>query len=317
MPLYPNITPYHDFHLSVGDGHQIHVQEYGNPNGLPVVICHGGPGVGLHADNCRFFDPTRYRIILYSQRGCGLSTPHHLIANETADLIKDLDYLRAYLGITKWLLSGASWGATVCLLYAIKHTEHVFGLILCGTFLAAHADLEWLYSSQGAGAQFYPELYAKFSHDLPDAMSILAFYEQQLASENQISASRFAKLWCQWEAVLSQGKQSLQWTLSCPQHGLNMARLMVHYFINHCFIDDNHIAQHGDCLSHLPIWFIHGRQDLVCRFSVAQRLASSLNSQLLILDGVGHGVDNQVYLAAARRAADLMYIKLTRNKCKD
>ncbi|MGO3848366.1 alpha/beta fold hydrolase [Pseudoalteromonas sp. KG3] len=317
MQLYPNITPYHDFHLSVGDGHQIHVQEYGDPDGLPVVVCHGGPGVGLHADNCRFFDPTRYRIILYIQRGCGQSTPHLINANTTAELVADLDYLRIYLGLEKWLLSGGSWGATLCLLYAIEHTQHVQGLILRGTFLATSADLNWLYSSAGAAAHFYPELYARFSQNLPDVTSILKFYQQQLNDDNQINANHFAKLWCQWENVLSHGKQQHQWGLSSPQLGLNMARLMVHYFAAQCFITDNFISEHYKKISKIPTWFIHGRHDLVCRFNAVQQLAEQLNAQLLILDGIGHGVDNNVSLSAVRRAADLMYIKLSRHKCKD
>ncbi|BDF95709.1 alpha/beta fold hydrolase [Pseudoalteromonas sp. KAN5] len=317
MQLYPSITPYHDFHLSVGDGHQLHIQEYGEPCGLPVVICHGGPGAGLHADDCRFFDPTRYRIILYSQRGCGQSTPHLINANTTAELVADLDYLRTYLGLEKWVLSGGSWGATLSLLYAIEHTQHVQGLILRGTFLATAADFDWLYSRAGGAAHFYPELYARFSQNLPDVTSILAFYQQQLNDDNQINANHFAKLWCQWESVLSHGKQHHQWGLSSPQLGLNMARLMVHYFAARCFITDNFISEHYKKISKVPVWFIHGRHDLVCRFNAVQQLAEQLNAQLLILDGVGHGVDNNVYLAAVRRAADLMCIKLSRHKCKD
>ena len=317
MQLYPSITPYHDFHLSVGDGHQLHIQEYGEPCGLPVVICHGGPGAGLHADDCRFFDPTRYRIILYSQRGCGQSTPHLINANTTAELVADLDYLRTYLGLEKWVLSGGSWGATLSLLYAIEHTQHVQGLILRGTFLATAADFDWLYSRAGGAAHFYPELYARFSQNLPDVTSILAFYQQQLNDDNQINANHFAKLWCQWESVLSHGKQHHQWGVSSPQLGLNMARLMVHYFAARCFITDNFISEHYKKISKVPVWFIHGRHDLVCRFNAVQQLAEQLNAQLLILDGVGHGVDNNVYLAAVRRAADLMCIKLSRHKCKD
>lgn len=317
MQLYPSITPYNDFHLSVGEGHQLHVQEYGNPKGFALVICHGGPGLGLHPDNCRFFDPNRYRIILYSQRGCGLSTPHQVSDNTTDNLIEDLNYLRQSLGIEKLSLCGASWGATLCLLYAIKYRNHVAGLILRGTFLATHADLAWLYGPKGAGAQFYPELYQAFSQNQPDVKRILALYAQHLHSDDQISAIHYAKQWCQWEAVLSQGRQSSQWALNCPQQRLTMARLMVHYFSSQCFIEEGYIAKNSLYLQGLPMWFIHGRHDLVCRFSAVQQLTTQLNAQLLVLDEVGHGVDNHVYLAAVRRAADLMSIKLSRNQCKD
>lgn len=316
MQLYPSITPYNDFHLSVGEGHQLHVQEYGEPSGLPVIICHGGPGLGLHSDNCRFFDPNRYRIILYSQRGCGLSSPHQLMTNNTDYLIADLEYLRQSLGIEKWSLCGASWGATICLLYAIKHHKRVASLLLRGTFLATGADMQWLYGADGAGAQFYPELYEQFAQKQASVKSILAFYQQQLNVDDQISASHYAKLWCQWESVLSQGRHSPEWTLSCPQHGLNMARLMVHFFNAQCFIEEQFIINNSQKLAHMPIWFIHGRHDLVCRFSAIQELAKQLNAQLLVLDEIGHGVDNQVYLSAVRRAADHMYIKLSRDQCK-
>lgn len=317
MQLYPSITPYNDFHLSVGEGHQLHVQEYGEPSGFPVVICHGGPGLGLHCDNCRFFDPNRYRIILYSQRGCGLSTPHQLTTNTSDKLITDLEYLRQSLGLEKWSLCGASWGATLCLLYSIAHHKRVASLILRGTFLATSADFQWLYGSQGAGAQFYPELYQQFSQNHSSVKRILGFYQQQLSDENQINASHYAKLWCQWESVLEQGRHCPEWTLHCPQHGLNMARLMVHYFSSRCFIEDDYIINNCQNLAQLPIWFIHGRHDLVCRFSAVQQFAKQLNAQLLVLDGVGHGIDNQVYLSAVRRAADHMYIKLSREQCKD
>ncbi|MGS0536881.1 alpha/beta fold hydrolase [Pseudoalteromonas sp. SaAl2] len=316
MQLYPSITPYHDFHLSVGEGHQLHVQEYGEPSGLPVVICHGGPGLGLHSDNCRFFDPNRYRIILYSQRGCGLSSPYQLTTNNTDYLIADLEYLRQSLGIGKWSLCGASWGATICLLYAIKHHKNVASLLLRGTFLATNSDLQWIYGADGAGAQFYPELYEQFAQKQADVKSILALYQQQLNVDDQISASHYAKLWCQWESVLSQSRDCPDWTLNCPQHGLNMARLMVHYFSAQCFIEEQFILNNSQKLAHIPIWFIHGRHDLVCRFSAIQKFAKQLHAQLLVLDEIGHGVDSQVYLSAVRRAADHMYIKLSRDQCK-
>lgn len=314
MQLYPSITPYDDFYLSVIEGHKIHVQQYGNPTGLPVVVCHGGPGVGLQADSCRFFDPTRYRIILYSQRGCGLSSPHSL--NTTHELIADLELLRNHLNIAGWVLCGGSWGATLCLLYAIEHTAHVRGLILRGTFLATKKDYDWLYGQSGGGAHFYPELYSEFSQGYSNPSDILQFYRRQLNDSNQINAGHFAKLWCRWETVLSHNKLHHDWGLSSPQLNLTMARLMVHYFSEHCFIVDGFINNEYAKIKKIPTWFIHGRHDLVCRYDGVQQLAEQLSAQLLILDRVGHGIDNNVYLSAVRRAADLMYIKLSRVKCK-
>jgi len=316
VQLYPQYNASRDYHLSVGDGHQIHVQEYGDPQGMVVVLCHGGPGAGLRPENCRFFDPARYRVIMFSQRGCGHSTPHATKANTTLDLVADLEFLRSQLGINKWLVCGESWGATLALVYAIHHREHVAGLILRASFLACDSDFEWLYTTRGAGAHFYPECFKVFAHQYSNWHELLDFYHAQLTCDDQIKASKYAKRWCQWEQVLCHGEPLINWSLHEPHVGLNQATLMVHYFRHHCFIEEKFIAENCKELAHLPIWFIHGRADLVCRYSAVQQLAEQLNAQLLILDGVGHSSDNQVYLAAMRRAADLMYIKLSRDQCK-
>ena len=316
MQLHPQYVANRDYHLSVGDGHQIHVQEYGASTGIAVVLCHGGPGAGLCPENCRFFDLERYRVIMFSQRGCGHSTPHDINTNTTLDLVADLEFLRQQLGIEKWLVCGESWGATLALVYAIKHREHIAGLILRASFLACNSDFEWLYTTKGAGAHFYPECFKEFAHDFTDWHALLDFYQQQLNSSDQIKASKFAKLWCHWEQVLCHGEPLTNWSLQEPHVGLNQARLMVHYFRNLCFIEEGYIAENAHVLTHLPIWFVHGRADLICRYSAVQQLAEQLNAQLLILDGIGHSSDNQVYLAAMRRAADLMYIKLSRDQCK-
>lgn len=316
MQFHPQYIVNRDYHLSVGDGHQIHVQEFGEPSGIAVVVCHGGPGSGLCPENCRFFDLQRYRVIMFSQRGCGHSTPHDTQANTTQDLISDLEFLRIQLGVKKWLVSGESWGATLALLYAISHPESVAGLLLRASFLACESDFAWLYSQQGAGAQFYPESYREFAGELHDWSQLLAFYQCQLSSEDQINANKYAKRWCHWEQVLCHAEPCTSWCISEPHSALNQARLMIHYFRHRCFIEDHYITKHSDILAHIPTWFIHGRADLVCRYSAVQQLAEQLNAQLLILDGIGHSSDNQVYLAAMRRAADLMYIKLSRDQCK-
>ncbi len=316
MQFHPDYIANRDYHLHVGDGHQIHVQEYGSATGMAVVLCHGGPGAGLNPQSCRYFDTERFRVIMFSQRGCGQSTPYDTAANTTAELVADLEFLRQQLGLEKWLVCGESWGATLALVYAIKHRDHVAGLILRASFLACESDFEWLYTEKGVGAHFYPECFNEFTHNHTDWHALFDFYQQQLNSKDDIKANKFARLWCQWELRLCHGRALINWGLQQSYVGLNQAKLMVYYFRHHCFIEEKFIAKNAIALAHLPIWFVHGRADLVCRYSAVQQLAAQLNAQLSILDGIGHSSDNQVYLAAMRRATDLMYIKLSRDQCR-
>lgn len=302
------------YHLAVGDGHQIHIEEYGSEDGLPVLICHGGPGSGLNPLNCRYFDPERYRLILFSQRGCGLSTPHfELQANTTAHLLADIELLRLSLDLENWMITGESWGATLALLYAIKYPERVLGLLLRSTFLARKKDLNWLFGESGAPAQAFPEQFDSFRAKHDNAESTLAYYKQQLNMDDELACIKAAKAWCEWESVLSgmYPNHNADLHLVNKEKVLDVARLENHYFTHDFFIDDNFIANNIDKLAHIPIYFLHGRQDLISPFAgvyyLTKQLSQNPNIKLDILNDVGHSSENINYANAIRIASDMFY----------
>ncbi|MFC3032934.1 alpha/beta fold hydrolase [Pseudoalteromonas fenneropenaei] len=308
--LYQISDATRQFHLAVGDGHQLEVEEYGCAAGVPVIICHGGPGTGICHYPLHYFNPERYRIILYSQRGCGGSTPHSTAHNTTAHLLQDLTTLLDHLDITKTVLAGGSWGATLALLYALAEPKRVRGLVLWSSFLSSSADFAWMYSPEGAGAQFYPEQYQQFNSQNLSWQALLAQYHQRLNGKDELLGFQAAQHWCQWERLLIAGESNPRYLLAERQHQLLQARLMVHFFTAGGFVPDGFILQHATQLQSIPSWFIHGRHDLICRFAGVQALATTMHAKLLILDGIGHCVRNSVYSEAIRRAADLLLIKL-------
>ncbi|MCF2859318.1 alpha/beta fold hydrolase [Pseudoalteromonas sp. SMS1] len=312
--LYQPSAVLRSFHLPVSYGHQIHVEEYGNPDGVPVLVCHGGPGAGLHKATQTYFNPARYRIILYSQRGCGRSSPHSLEHNNTQLLVADMLALLDYLDLPKCIIAGGSWGATLALLFAQQHRERVIGLIVWASFFATKDDLVWLYGHAGAGAQFYPERFAIFSHGEADYERILEIYRRQLFGEDELLQHKAAQLWLDWDRLLSVDIHLQRYQLHSGGNLVAQARLMVHYMSSRCFIDELQIFHHGESIASLPIWMIHSRQDLVCRFASAQKFAEQVGARLLILEGVGHSSTNKVYSEAIRRAADLLLCKIDKNR---
>ncbi|AZZ99726.1 alpha/beta fold hydrolase [Pseudoalteromonas sp. R3] len=308
--LYRLESPRRSFHMAVSHGHQIHVEEFGLETGLPVIICHGGPGSGLCRHSASYFNPQRYRIILFSQRGCGQSSPQQLTHNTTEYLLQDIDSLLSYLDISQCVLAGGSWGATLALLFAQRYPQRVLGLVLWATFLGCQSDLQWLYGISGAGAQFYPERYQVFSQGQGDYKAILSRYTQLLHCDDEVAVRRAAQQWHDWDRQLSVGSQAQRYQLDHEQAVVQQARIMVHYFNTRCFIEEQQIFQQANKIASLPVWMIHSRHDYVCRFAMAQALAEQLNARLLILEEVGHCATNAVYSEAIRRAADLLLCKL-------
>lgn len=298
------------FHFAVGDGHQIYVEEYGKADGLPVIVNHGGPGCGLSRDSAQYFNPQRYRIILFSQRGCGGSTPLELDNNTPKHLVSDIVSLLDHLEIKQSVLAGGSWGATLSLLFAHLYPERVRGLILWASFLATDDDLRWLYSTQGAGAQFYPESYSAFSQGLSCEHDILAYYRDALFSQDELLQHKAAQHWHDWDRQVTMAASLSRYHLEQPSCITQQAKLMCHYFSPEIFSQLKGLDIAPDALRGIPSWFIHGRHDLVCRFAPVQRLAEELNAQLYILDGLGHSGANDAYFEAIRRAADLLACKL-------
>ncbi len=290
--LFPEIQPYARGKLPVSDGHEIYFEQSGNAQGIPVLFVHGGPGGGTSDFNRRFFDPEKYRIILFDQRGCGQSRPHaSLEHNTTADLLADMEQLRGYLSIDQWLLFGGSWGSTLSLLYAQKYPETVSGLILRGIFLCRQQDISWLYQ-QGAN-QIFPDFWKEFIEPIAahERSDMVKAYYRILSSENEIARMAAAKSWAVWEARCStlEPSNGLVGHFSDPHVALALARIESHYFVHNAFIDDNQILNQAGAISHIPTTIIHGRYDMVCPVSQALELYDALpHAELHIVREAGH-----------------------------
>lgn len=307
--LYPPIEPYVQHSLQVDSTHTLHIEECGNPQGIPVLFVHGGPGGGYSAIHRQFFCPSHYRIILFDQRGCGRSRPHAgLTNNTTAHLIEDIEKIRRLLKVDKWLLFGGSWGSTLSLLYAETYPERVLGLILRGIFLCREQDVNWFYQ-QGAN-QFYPEYWEDFIEpiSLEKRHKMIEAYHEVLTSDNEVARMRAAEAWSIWEGRTS-NLQTDPVTVNHfgdPFHALAMARIECHYFKHEAFIEKNQILQNTDAIKHLPITIIHGRYDMVCPINQAFELYEKLpNSNFIICNRSGHSAMEPEISEALVEATDL------------
>lgn len=265
--FYPEIEPYRHFNLDVGDGHTLYVEECGNPDGVPVLFVHGGPGGGCDEKSRRFFDPGFYRTVLFDQRGCGRSTPFAETAhNTTWHLVADMERIRAELGIERWALFGGSWGSTLSLAYAEAHPERVAALVLRGIFLAREADFDWFYH-HGA-PQVYPEHYAEFLAPVPRGQRdrLVEIYHDLLTSPDEATRLQAAQSWTRWETRASSllPDEAEIRRYSEPEKALPMARLEVHYFVNDCFLEPGQLLRDIGRIRELPGRIVQGRYDLVC-----------------------------------------------------
>lgn len=291
---FPAIKPFNEQFIKVDAPHNLYVEQCGNPNGIPVLFVHGGPGGGCSEDNRRFFDPNEYRIILFDQRGAGRSTPHaELEGNNTQALVADIEKIRETLGIKKWVLFGGSWGSTLSLVYAIHHPDRVLGLILRGIFLNRPQDIEWLFNGKGANFVF-PDHWEAFidviaedqRHDLVNA------YYQLLTGTDEIKRMTAAKAWSAWEGhcLTLLPNQDVINHMESPHTALSLARIECHYFVNQCFLENNFILDNLHKLHDIPGIIVHGRYDMVCNIDNAWALHKAWpSSQLKIVRAAGHG----------------------------
>ena len=313
--LYPEIGHNHEYFLDVGEGHQIYVEESGNPHGIPVLFVHGGPGGGCGAVHRRYFNPERYRIILFDQRGCGQSTPHATLNhNETGYLVSDMERIREFLGIDQWLLFGGSWGSTLSLVYAETHPERVAGMILRGIFLCREQDIRWFYQ-QGASALF-PDYWQDFLEQIPasERDDLVSAYYRRLTSSNELAQMQAAKAWSVWEGRCSTliPNHSVVDHFSDPHFALAMARIEAHYFVHKAFLAPDQILRDAHRLKDMPITLVHGRYDVVCPVEQAWSLQQALpHAELHIVREAGHSalepgiIDNLIHATdhfAERRA---------------
>ena len=308
LTLYPAISSYKEFHLEVSGGHQLWVAEYGNPQGLPAVFLHGGPGSGCESYHPRFFNPDKYRIILIDQRGSGKSRPHaSLKENTTNHLIDDLETLRSHLSIEKWVVFGGSWGSTLALVYAETHPERVLGLVLRGIFLCRPMDIEWFYQ-KGASAIF-PEYWENYVSLIPEDErgNMVAAYYKRLTCDDESTRIKAAKEWSIWEGRTStlQPKNSVTDHFGNEQVALSLARIECHYFMHDSFLSPNQIVKNAYKLEEIPGYIVHGRYDVVCPMTQAFELHQSWKqANFYIAPNSGHSATEPEIVNALIRATD-------------
>jgi proline iminopeptidase len=271
--LFPEIEPYATRLLKVSALHTIHFEEAGNKDGVPVVFLHGGPGGGLSPTYRRFFDPAHYRIVLIDQRGCGNSTPHgELTENTTWDLVRDIERVRETLGVRRWIVFGGSWGSTLGLAYAVTHPDRVLGLVVRGIFLCRKKELQWFY--QDGASTIFPDAWEDYLAPIPadERGDLIAAYYRRLTSSDEAERLRCALAWCRWEATTSYlvpNEANIREHAE-PRRALALARIECHYFKHDTFFaSDNFLLENVSKIRHLPGVIVHGRYDLVCPMSNA------------------------------------------------
>jgi proline iminopeptidase len=290
-PLYPEIAPYEIGTLPLDDIHTMYFEQSGNPQGVPVVFLHGGPGGGTSAVHRRYFDPAHYRIILFDQRGAGKSTPLGEIRNNTTPLlIADIERLRVHLGIERWFVWGGSWGSTLAIAYAEHHPERVRGMALRGIFLCRKTEIEWfLYGMR----EIMPEAWRRFAGFLPEAErgDILEAYFKRLMDPNPAVHMPAARSWSIYEGSCSTLLPSAETVESFAGDvlALGLARMEAHYFRNDIFLPENFLLDHVDRIRHIPAFIVQGRYDLVCPIRTADDLTQAWpEARYTVVPDAGH-----------------------------
>jgi proline iminopeptidase len=291
--LYPPIEPYATHHLDVGGGHRLYVEEVGRPGWIPAVFLHGGPGGGLTPVLRRFFDPDRYRLILFDQRGGGRSTPlGSLRDNTTWHLVADIELIREALSIPRWLVFGGSWGSTLALAYAQTHPDRVTGLILRGILMMRPSERRWFY--QDGAHHLQPEEWARFVAPIPDAErdDVLGAYHRRLLGADRAEALRCAGAWMRWEAINSSlvPDPALLASLTADGFALPAAQILAHYVVNDGFFaSETHLLDGVDRIRHLPAVIIQGRYDMCCPPTTAYALAERWpEAEFQVVADAGH-----------------------------
>ncbi|MEL7546414.1 MAG: prolyl aminopeptidase [Pseudomonadota bacterium] len=294
LKLYAPLEARRSGFLRVTDLHQIYWEESGNPNGIPVIALHGGPGGGSSPEMRRFFDPSVYRIILMDQRGCGKSTPHsELEDNTTWGLIDDIEQVREMLGIDRWVVFGGSWGSTLSLAYAVRHTDRVLGLILRGIFLLTKDEIKWFY--QSGASYLFPDSYERYVQPIPaeERDNLLEAFHRRLTGEDYKERIRAAKAWACWEGetITIQGPNSRPKRFEEDSFADAFARIECHYFINEGFFPEDGwlLKQVREKLKGVPGIIVHGRYDVVTPLATAWALKKAWpDADLHIVSAAGH-----------------------------
>ena len=307
--LHPPLNPYARHHVETGDGHRLYVEECGNEAGLPVVFLHGGPGSCVSGLHRRFFDPARFRVILFDQRGCGQSRPFANLDNNTTDhLVADIERIRTYLGIEKWLVFGGSWGSTLGLIYGIRHRARCLGFCLRGVFLGTRAEIDWfLYEMR----RFYPEAWQRFAEFLPknERGDLLAGYRRRLQDDGA-AAEAAAVHWLAYENSCATLKADLR--DGSGGVALSLARIEAHYFHHECFLPNNYILDNIAHLESAPAVVVQGRYDVICPpFTASGLVARWDSSRLVMADDSGHSAFEAGIQSRLLDGLDALYNELT------
>ncbi|WP_223421811.1 prolyl aminopeptidase [Tateyamaria pelophila] len=305
--LYPPTDPYDQRMLDVGQGHRIYVEQCGNPDGVPVVVLHGGPGGGCSPAMRRYFDPAYYRIILFDQRGCGRSRPHASVTNNTTwHLVEDIELIRKTLEIDAWIVFGGSWGATLSLIYAEEHPSRVRNLVLRGVFLMTQSELDWFYG--GGAGKFWPEVWSRFEGLVPEdeRSDLIEAYNRRLFSGDVALETRFARAWSSWENALASIHSTGAGGEAPGEYARAFARLENHYFTNAGFLEfDGQILAHAGRIKHIPGTIVQGRYDMICPPDSAYALSQAWPAgELKMVRNAGHALSEPGISAELVRTMD-------------
>ncbi|MFC6017110.1 prolyl aminopeptidase [Plantactinospora solaniradicis] len=298
VELYPPVEPYDHGMLDVGDGNRVYWESCGNPGGKPALVVHGGPGSGASAGIRRYFDPARYRLVLFDQRGCGRSTPHasdpgtDLSHNTTEHLIADMERLREHLGIDRWLLYGGSWGSTLILAYAQRHPNRVSEIVIFSVTTTRRSEIDWLYRGVG---RFFPEQWERFRDGVPEADrdgDLVAAYARLMEHPDPDVRGRAANSWVAWEdTVISMEPNGTPNAYSnrAPAGLLAFVRICTHYFAHGAWLAEGVLLRDADRLAGIPGVLIHGRLDLGGPLDTAWALARAWpDAELVVVEDSGH-----------------------------
>jgi proline iminopeptidase len=311
--LYNPLEPYVTHTLSVPGGHRLYVEECGQPDGLPVLFVHGGPGAGCESYHRSFFDPDVYRIILFDQRGCGRSVPHaELAGNTTQDLVADMEIIRNALNVEQWVVFGGSWGSTLGLVYAETHPSRVLGLILRGIFLCRPRDIHWFY--QDGASRLLPDYWDDYLQPVAEGErdDLLAAYYRRLTGNDELLRMAAAKAWSLWEGRASTllPRDSVVDHFINPHTALSLARIECHYFTHDSFLEPDQIIRDAARLYGTPGVIVHGRYDVVCPVEQAWALHRAWpQARLQIVADAGHSATEPGIVDALVTAADQFAVR--------
>lgn len=305
--LYPAIEPFETGRLQVSGLHEIYYEVCGNPAGKPAIVCHGGPGGGITPSMRRYFDPAKYRIVLFDQRGCGRSTPYaELRENTTWDLVADMEKLRRRLDIERWLVFGGSWGSTLALAYAESHPERVSELVLRGIFTLRRAELRWFY--QEGASWLFPDAWQSYLAPIPESErdDLIGAYHRRLTGADETEKRRAARAWSAWEGgtvSLLPSQERIE-SFSADAFAIAFARIECHYFVNGGFFDrDDQLIANVDRIRHIPAVIVQGRYDVCTPMKTAWDLHRAWpEADFQLIPDAGHAASEPGIIDALIRA---------------